>query len=102
VESPATLENLWAIIALFSIAFIGLAGWVWVNLRAKASAESNVRLWASHNDLASQYNDYRVFVAQNYVSSAQFEKMEDRLTRHFDEKIGDLKAAIQGSRSGGD
>jgi len=103
MDTPATLGNLWAVIGIFSVALVSLAGWVWVNLKSKASATSNERLWASHNEQSREQSrgltEFRVAVAREYVTAQQLAAMRGDLERHIDRQFADLQKAVETLRA---
>jgi len=103
MDTPATLGNLWVVIGIFAGALISLAGWVWLNLKSKASATSNERLWASHNEQSREFSraltEFRVTVAREYVTAQQLAAMRGDLERHIDRQFADLQKAVESLRS---
>jgi len=74
---------------------ITILGYTIAAVRLRASGAGVSRLWESHNRDKEGLAEYKTEVAKNHVTHADFQTLEARLTRHFDEKWADLKADIR-------
>lgn len=94
MDTPATLGNLWAVIGIFAGAIVALAGWCWVNLKSKASANSNERAWLAINAQTAALAEFKVWVASQYVTEAKLGQFKGDLERHMDRQFQTQNEAI--------
>jgi len=83
---------MWVFAAALSIS-VGIVSWI-----VKSHKDDHVATKNKLDDLRKDHSDFRVEVANKYVSHDHLQKLEDRLDKRFDELKAMLTAVFNNDR----
>lgn len=78
---------------------VAVFGYAFAASRSKAGSQSVERLWESHNTDKENLAAYKTQVAETYPTKQNLAEIENRITRHFDDKFADLRDLIKSKGS---